>query len=99
MSNEDILFLNLWLHHNNKCVKRNTEACNHKNGADSRGRGKQEKSGVAPNKENHVTENKPKQTNQTDKPNTVHSKKSTTVDTTQNQRKWGTYDTDKDRTD
>lgn len=39
---------------------------------------------LPPNKENHVTENKPKQTNQTDKPNTVHSKKSTKVDTTQN---------------
>lgn len=35
-------------------------------GADSKGRSKQEKSGVAPNKEKHVTENKPKQTNQTD---------------------------------
>lgn len=35
-------------------------------GADSRGRSKQERSGVAPNKEKHVTEHKPKQTNQTD---------------------------------
>lgn len=35
-------------------------------GADSRGRSKQERSGVAPNKEEHVTEYKAKQTNQTD---------------------------------
>ena len=35
-------------------------------GADSRGRSKQERSGIAPNKEKHVTEHKPKQTNQTD---------------------------------
>lgn len=35
-------------------------------GADSRGRSKQERSGVAPNKEEHVTEYKPKQTNQTE---------------------------------
>lgn len=93
MSNEDILFLNLWLHHDNKCVWRNTEkyteVWNHKNGADSRGRGKQEKSGVAPNKENHVTENKPKQTKQTDEPNTAQSKKSTKVDTRQNQGSGG----------
>lgn len=41
-------------------------------GADSRGGSKQEKSGVAPNKEKHVTEQKPKQTNQTD--NSVQEK-------------------------
>lgn len=35
-------------------------------GADSRGKSKQERSGVTPNKEKHVTEHKPKQTNQTD---------------------------------
>ena len=35
-------------------------------GADSRGRSKQERSGVAPNKDSHVTEYKPKQTSQTD---------------------------------
>lgn len=35
-------------------------------GADSREGSKQERSGVAPNKEKHVTEHKPKQTNQTD---------------------------------
>lgn len=37
-------------------------------GADSRRKHKQEKSGVAQNKEKHVTEDKPKQTNQTGKP-------------------------------
>lgn len=41
-------------------------------GAGSRGRSKQEKSGVASNKEKHVTEHKPKQTNQTD--NSVQEK-------------------------
>lgn len=34
--------------------------------ADPRGKSKQERSGVAPNKDNHVTEYKPKQTNQTE---------------------------------
>lgn len=42
-----------------------TESCKHKNGGDCRGRSKQEKSAVAPNKDEHVTETQPKQTNQT----------------------------------
>lgn len=71
-------------------IEKYTESCNHKNGADSRGRSKQEKSGVAPNKEKHVTENKPKQTNQTD--NSFQAKQKSGYHT--NPRKQLTSDTE-----
>ena len=60
-------------------------------GADSRGRSKQERSGFTPNKEKHVTERKPKQTNQTD--NSFQDKRDTSWYHTK-QRKQQKSDTD-----